>query len=212
MPSAATTLGLPSTALVNRTMPKKAFYEHLEVSAKIKEQFVHAIERIELIGCLKESSIHIPAGEKVAEIDVLGIYLKEERSAVVPEAAIDLIARSIPNKLFFVCFNRDNSKFLIRRDKLYEAQWMPQGEVHLELTGSTLDEIWGSLCSQVVFNDADPADFDERLRRSNELASLRGQLEKLQKKRRAEKQIGRRNALWDEIKSIENSIIELEAR
>ena len=89
---------------------------------------------------------------------------------------------------------------------------MPQGEVHLELTGSTLDEIWGSLCSQVVFNDADPSDFDERLRRSNELASLRGQLEKLQKKRRAEKQIGRRNALWDEIKSIENSIIELEAR
>ena len=193
-------------------MPKKAFYEHLEVSAKVKEQFVHAIERIELIGCLKESSIHIPAGEKVAEIDVLGIYLKEGRSVVVAEAAIDLIARSIPNKLFFVCFNSNECKFLIRYDKLYETPWKPQGEVQLELAGSTLDEIWGSLCSQVVFNDADPADFDERLRRSNELASLREQLGKLQKKRRVEKQIGRRNALWDEIKSVENSIMELEAR
>lgn len=210
MPSEAATFGLPSTSLVGRTMPKKAFYEHLEVPARVKDQFVHGIECIELVAALKESSVHIPAGSEVSEIDVLGIHLKEEAVAV-PEAAIDLIARAVPNKLVFVCIGKRGCKFVVRRDRLYEAAWVPLGEARLHLRGSTLDEVWDSLSAQAVFGDADPADFDERLQRANELASLRERLEKLQKKRRAEKQIARRNSLWDQIKAVEKRITELEA-
>ena len=64
----------------------------------------------------------------------------------------------------------------------------------------------------MVFGDADPCDFAGRLSRRNELASLCVQLEKLRKKRAGEKQIAKRNALWDEIKKIENRIAKLEAQ
>lgn len=192
-------------------MPKKAFYEHLDVPSRAKDQFVHDIERIELVAALKESSIHVPAGEEVAEIDVLGVQLKGECVAV-PAASIDLVARAVPNKLVFACFGGRGCKFLVRRDKLYETAWMPPDEARLELRGSTLDEVWDSLSAQVVFGDTDPADFEERLQRAGELASLRGSLKKLQKKRRAERQIARRNSLWDQIKAIEKRITELEAR
>ena len=210
MPSDAATFGLPSTSLVGRTMPKKAFYEHLEVPARVKSQFTHDIERIELVAALKESSIHISAGSEVAEIDVLGIRLKGEGVAV-PTDAIDLIARAVPNKLVFVCLGARGCKFLIRRDRLYETAWAPLGESRLQLRGSTLDEAWGSLSAQVVFGDADPAGFEGRLQRANELASLQECLGKLQKKRLAEKQIARRNSLWDQIKAVEKRITELEA-
>ena len=205
------TFGLPSTSLVGRIMPKRAFYEHLEVPAQVKGQFVHGIERIELVAALKESSVHIPAGGEVAEIDVLGIHLKGEGVAV-PAEAMDLIARAVPNKLVFACLGQRGCKFAIRRDKLYETAWMLLGEARLQLCGSTLDELWDSLSAQVVFGDADPAHFEERLQWANELTSLRERLEKLQKRRRVERQIARRNSLWDQIKAIENRIDELEAR
>lgn len=210
MHSDAAAFGLPSTSLVGRTMPKKAFYEHLEVPARVKGQFTHDIERIELVAALKESSIHIPAGSEVAEIDVLGLHLKGE-SAAVPEAVIDLIARTVPNKLVFACLRVRGCKFLIRRDRLYETAWVPLDESRLQLRGSTLDEVWDSLSAQAVFGDADPAHFEERLQRANELTSLRDRLGKLQKKRLAEKQIARRNSLWDQIKAVEKRITELEA-
>ena len=69
MSSASVTLGLPSTALVGRAMPKKVFYEHLKTTTAIKDEFVHKIERIEMLAAIKEKSIHIPAGETVAEIE-----------------------------------------------------------------------------------------------------------------------------------------------
>lgn len=86
MGSASVTLGLPSTVLVGRAMPKKVFYEHLKTTTAIKDEFVHRINRIEMIAAIKETSVHIPAGETVAEIDVLGMQLS---GAGVPHDAID---------------------------------------------------------------------------------------------------------------------------
>ena len=190
-------------------MPKKVFYEHLKTTTAIKDEFVHKIERIEMLAAIKEKSIHIPAGETVAEIDVLGIQLS---GADVPYDAIDQIAKTVPNKLLFACLEGESCKLLAKSDKIYETAWLPVGEASLELRGATLDEVWASLCSQVVFGDADPSDFAGRLSRRNELASLCVQLEKLRKKRAGEKQIAKRNALWDEIKKIENRIAKLEAQ
>ena len=98
-------LNLPSTVLVNRVMPKKVFYEHLKTTAAIKEQFVQQIERIEMVASIKEASIHIPGDKGVAEIDVLALHLK---GANVPYEAIELVARSIPNKLLFVCLTDES--------------------------------------------------------------------------------------------------------
>ena len=143
-------LNLPSTVLVNRVMPKKAFYEHLKTTTAIKEQFVQQIERVEMAASIKEISIHIPGDRDVAEIDVLALYLK---GAAVPYEAIELVARSIPNMLLFVCLTDDSCKLLVRRDRLYETEWMHADDTKLELVGSTLGELWDSIVSQVVFGD-----------------------------------------------------------
>lgn len=207
-------LGLPSTALVGKQMPKKAFYERLKVGAEAKEQFVHGIERIEMTAALKEASIHVPASDEVKEIDVLSLRLRsiDGGDPAPPRAVIELVARSVPNRVLFVCLSGEMCKLLVVRGKLRETEWTALSDVALELRGSDLGEIWDSLCSQVVFGTADPERFAERLERAGELASLREQLGKLQKRRRIEKQIARRNVLWDQIKSIEKRIAELEAR
>ena len=207
-------LGLPSTVLVERTMPKKTFYEHLNVNAQVKRELTYDVEHIVMLASIKEASIHVPTTKEVEEIDVLELQLREneEGKAAVPYDAIELIARSIPNKLLFSCVHGDSCKLLARLDKLYETEWAPRDEVSLELCGSTLAKLWDCLCSQVVFGDANPVDFTIRLSRANELAALRAQRDKLQKRRGVEKQIGKRNKLWDQIKDIDKRIEELEAQ
>ena len=140
------TLGLPSTVLVERVMPKKTFYEHLATTTAIKEEFVRLIERIEIIAALKESSAHIPVGKRVAEVDVLGLYLRPAGDGVceLPYGAIDLIAKSVPNKQFFVCITDDAVKLLVKRDRLYETAWLPAWRSCRRYAGRNLDELWDS--------------------------------------------------------------------
>ncbi len=200
-------LNLPSTVLVNRVMPKKAFYEHLKTTAAIKDQFVQQIERVEMVASIKEASIHIPGNKDVAEIDVLALHLK---GADVPYEAIELVARSIPNKLLFVCLADESCKLLVRRDRLYETEWMSAVNAKLELMGSTLGELWDSISSQVVFGDANSIDLAGRLERKRRSDALRLELEQVERKRKSEKQIAKRNALFDRKRAIEEELSRLE--
>lgn len=200
-------LNLPSTVLVNRVMPKKAFYEHLKTTAAIKEQFVHQIDRIEMVASIKEASIHIPGDKDVAEIDVLALYLK---GVDVPYEAIELVARSIPNKLLFVCLTDESCKLLVRRDRLYETEWVSVDDAKLELAGSTLGELWDSIASQVVFGDANSVDLARRLEHKRRTEMLRLELEQVERKRRSEKQIAKKNALFDRKRALEAELSCLE--
>ncbi|OUO35281.1 hypothetical protein B5F84_03265 [Olsenella sp. An290] len=200
-------LNLPSTVLVNRVMPKKVFYEHLKTTAAIKEQFVQQIERIEMVASIKEASIHIPGDKDVAEIDVLALYLK---GIGIPYEAIELVARSISNKLLFICLTNESCKLLVRRDRLYETGWEPTDGAKLELVGSTLGELWDSIVSQVIFGDASYTDLAGRLERKRRSEALRLELEQVERKRKSEKQIAKKNALFDRKRAIEAELSRLE--
>ncbi len=188
-------------------MPKKAFYEHLKTTAAIKEQLVQQVERIEMVASIKEASIHIPSDQDVAEIDVLALRLK---GTDVPYGAIELVARSIPNKLLFVCLTDESCKLLVRRDRLYETKWVSADDAKLELTGSTLGELWNSISSQVIFGDANSVDLTGRLERKRRSEALRLELEQVERKRKSEKQITKRNALFDRKRAIEAELSRLE--
>lgn len=203
--------GLPSTVFVNRAMPKKAFYEHLRVTGEIKEEFVNRIERIELTASIKEASIHLSATKDVVEIDVLSLFLKigADIETEVPRRAIDAIAGAIPNKLLFVCVHGALCKLFVKRDRLYETEWLSCAEATLELKGDNLSEIWDSLCSQVVFGNSDFHDFDRRLQTRARIATLESELATVNKKRKSERQIGKRNALFDRKRAIEEELSRL---
>lgn len=205
-------LGLPSTVLVGKAMHKKLFYEFLATTAAVKDEFVQLIERIDMVASIKEETLHIPAGGEVEEIDVLGLCLRagDGGGAEVPYAAIDLIAKGVPNKVLFACEANGTMKLLVRRDRLYETTWLPRSEVTVELRGDTLSELWDSLCSQVVFGDSEPGDFAGRIERKNRIEELQRELVSINKKRKSEKQIAKRNALFDRARAIKQELARFE--
>lgn len=206
-------LGLPSTVLVGKTMPKKLFYEFLATTAAVKDEFVRLIMRIDMVASIKEETLHIPASGEVNEIDVLGLCLRagDGEGVEVPYAAIDLIAKGVPNKVLFACEANGTMKLLVRRDRLYETTWLPCGVASVELRGTTLSELWDSLCSQVVFGNSEPGDFAGRVERKSRIEVLQSELAAVDKKRKNEKQIAKRNALFDRAREIKRELARLEA-
>ena len=66
----------PKKAYFGKTIPKTKFYEHGNVSSKLKDLFVKQVEQITWLYKLAPETINIPATKQVPEIQVFEITLK----------------------------------------------------------------------------------------------------------------------------------------
>ena len=172
--------GLPSTVEVHQPLPKTAFYQRLSLAAPVKDEFVHGIDALCVVGAVKEATCGIPAAEGVEEISVLRADLK---SREVPKQALDAIAAAVPRKLLMVCCH-------------VGARWVSEDELNIELIGTTLAEVWDGLCAQVLFDDAGIPDVDARMRKEKRIAELEAEVVKLERKYAKEVQPAKRNAAF----------------
>ena len=62
---------------------------------------------------------------------------------------------------------------------VYAGDWQPAGECQLELTGSTIDELWASLCSQAILGTPDFENLDARIVQHGEIERLEADVDKL---------------------------------
>lgn len=69
-------LHFPEFTIVDRVVPKVAFYSHLEVNARMKSLFVENVEQIVWLYKLAPSNLHIADGKEVHEITIFWVKLK----------------------------------------------------------------------------------------------------------------------------------------
>lgn len=69
-------LNFPEFTIVNRVVPKVAFYSHLEVNARMKSLFVENVEQFVWLYKLAPSNLHISDGKEVHEITIFLVKLK----------------------------------------------------------------------------------------------------------------------------------------
>lgn len=212
-------LGLPSTVAVGRVIPKNAFYRNLKMTSALRDAFTHDVEKIEMAASIKEATCGIPAGEHVAEVVVLALDVRER---TVPRDVVAAIIRGIPNKVLVACRHEGEVALALVRQQLQVGTWQPEGDVRLALRGATLDEAWDVLCEQVIFSDEDADEaaptsdaapaltVDERIERGRRIEALRRDVATLTRKHAKEKQIGKRNALFKQLKAAKRELAELE--
>lgn len=212
-------LGLSSTVAVGRVIPKNAFYRNLKMTSALRDAFTHDVEKIEMAASIKEATCGIPAGEHVAEVVVLALDVRER---TVPRDVVAAIIRGIPNKVLVACRHEGEVALALVRQQLQVGTWQPEGDVRLALRGATLDEAWDVLCEQVIFSDEDADEaaptsdaapaltVDERIERGRRIEALRRDVATLTRKHAKEKQIGKRNALFKQLKAAKRELAELE--
>ncbi|WP_297150666.1 DUF4391 domain-containing protein [uncultured Ellagibacter sp.] len=204
-------LGLPSTTEVGRRIPKEAFYGRLKVSAALRQSFIDDVERFVIANSIKTSTTGIPDGESVHEVLVVEVALKARR---VPEAVLACVAETNPHKLLFVCTRDHEACLAVMLKRIAVGEWQSVEDVSLTLKATSMDGVWDSIASQVVYGDtgSETATVDERFATDAKLKALRDELARVEARGRKERQVARKNALFDKAKELKRQIAAIEER
>ena len=196
----AISLGLPvSTAIpeAKGTLPKALFVGKAPISGKLKQRLVNEIESITMLALARSANTGLADGKLIPEVLVIGLKLTAKATGI-PNEVIDLIAGQRKSGIVFVCVRdvpfegstREECAFAVRRAipgraghtpiyQVYAGDWQPAGEAQLELAGSTIDELWASLCSQTILGTPEVENLDARIIRHTEIARLESEVDKL---------------------------------
>ena len=98
-------LNFPDFTLVNRVVPKVAFYSHLEVTARMKSAFIENVEQVVWLYKLAPSNLHITDGKDVHEITIFLVKLKKEVSEC--SSIFHYIDSKLPRHTIFI-IKQDN--------------------------------------------------------------------------------------------------------
>lgn len=186
-------LGLPSTTEVNKRIPKEAFYRHLTLNTKTKDEFVSGIERIVIVNSIKPTTANIEDGQEVHEILVLAIALK---TPDIPKRVLEQVASANPHKLLFACVSEDETTLVT----FFHGMQAKHNVETITLTGTNLDEAWSAFVSQVVYDEIITCGLDARIRHDRRVQELEAEVKALETKCLKSKQLNKRNLLFEQKK------------
>lgn len=194
-------LDLPSTTEVFQRIPKEAFYQHLKLDNKTRQQFVSGVKRIAVVNIIRAGTANLSDGERVHEILVLEIVPKKE---VVPEEVLLAIASANSNPIVLV----DTGSGLVSAK--IKGRIVSTNELSsLKLQGTNLDEAWNSFVSQVVFQEENGVEIEKSLAKKIQIEILEHEIEVLDKKSRRERQLTRKNELFYQLKNKNEELLRL---
>ena len=158
---------------------------------------------------IKTSTTGIPDGERVHEVLVMEVALKAHS---VPEAVLTCVAQANPHKLLFVCTHGGKACLAVMLKRLVVGSWCSLDCLTLDVNVSDVNAVWDSLASQVVYNDAGGGSetVEERFEVDTRLKALRKELARVEARGRKERQVSRKNALFDKAKELKRQIAKIE--
>ncbi len=207
----------PTSTIVNKPVPKTAFYKHLEVNAKLKNRFVEDIERMVWLAKLAPSTLNVEDGKDVHEITVFLVTLKTE---VVADDVFVAIDKQMPRHVLYLLQFEDRFRLLLNYKewadrtkgtfnivKSFKTEWIDNESHQLSITGSTMDKVYESFAGQISgFGTNNAIDTKRVISLQQQLAQKQRTVEALQKKVRNEKQFARQIQLNSETRALKKEV------
>ncbi len=212
-------LTFPDGTVLNRRLPKQKFYEKLNISSKLEQQFVKEIDTIYWRYKLAQETLNVSKGKDVTEIEVLEIKLKEQ---CISRDIIELIDRGLPYHIVFILRYQDLGQIWIsyktssrsRKDRFkidtyYTTEWMLYEDLILEINGLDLDKIYENFIIQVAgdrLQIESEEDIKVAIDRAKEKEKLERAIRILENKIRNEKQFNLQVKLMGELRKLKNTL------
>jgi len=152
-------LRYPDTCIIDKLVPKTAFYRRLEISAKMKQRFVDDVMAITWLYKLAPSTLNVTASEDMQEIE---IFVADVKSKECPQDVFTFIDKYMPHHLVFLLhFGNEyrvilnykqwadvaHTKFDITEN--FITPWIKAEELQLLLDGQSLPRIYDNFVRQV---------------------------------------------------------------
>lgn len=211
----------PASTLLNKPVPKTAFYKHLELNSRLKTRFVDDVERIVWTAKIAPSTLAVEDGKKVHEIVVFTITVKRED---IPDDVFIVIDKQMPRHVLFLLQYGEKGRFLLNYKepvegtqsaynivKTMHSEWMPWDEMTIDLKGQSLDNIYESIAGQILgCGTSTSTDTKRAIVLQEEITKKQRAVEALQKRVRTERQFSRQVELNSEARALKKEISKLQ--
>jgi len=198
-------LRYPETTLFGKTVPKKYFYDQLEVSAKMKQRFVNDIEEIVWLYKLAPTTLNVQKGEQVGEIEIMLCPLKD---VDCPVDVFKFISQKIPHHIVFILQYGNSYRLLIQYGQdSFVSSWCKQEKLSLKIEGQTLDRIYDGFVGQLTgIGSRDSESLQEIIRLKKEIKKLSDKIDTMQRQIRREPQLNRQMAMNGEARALKQQL------
>lgn len=213
-------IGLPKTTEFNRRIPKKKFYENMDISPALKKVFVEQVKNIYWRNKIAVSTTNLAAGKEVTEIEVFEVYLN---SPVLDDGLLRQIDREIPYHILFLLKYQEKYQAWIgykeamlsgnkafKVNSYYHTDWLSEEELPLKITGLSLDEVYENFVRQIAGNNLKVQTLGESLKntieRNEKKQVVQKQIALLQSKIRKEKQLNKQMQMNHELKKLRKEL------
>ena len=210
-------LNFPSTTIVNKPVPKNAFYGRSSDSS-LREFLTREFEGIVWLYKLAPATLNVEDGEYVHEIDVFYCRMKEDKYSIKPFCVMDEL---LPRHTVFIIEYGGKFDLLMHHKEMsvvhVEQKWKCGiGELKrdirietdiLNIQGQSMDAVYNGLLSQISgLSVSTKEEYKEQVDVRKQIESIQKQIMTLQKRIKAEKQFNRQMELNTEVRQLRKEI------
>ena len=187
-------LKLPQKAIVNKFIAKTKFYEKVSINSRLQKEFINKIQRITWKYKLAEDTIGISKTDKVTEIQIFEIELKEQ---VIPKNVLKVIDKAIPYQILYQFVYKDNTAYgiTLKENNITQNYYFSEGNKDIDFVffGIDLEKVYQKLIKVFITNEAENSDdFDTIIDTDNKIKQLEKEIETLDNKIRKEQQFNKK--------------------
>ena len=175
---------LPKVCVVDKFLPKRLFYENVNISNSIKKEFVEKLNKIYWKYKISEDNINIPKTENVEEIEIFELELKEK---YICKNIIKIITKNIPYPILFLIKYENEFQYAIKyNEDIYFNDW--NNELTFDFNALNLEVIYNNMVKSITNIELSIKNLDNEKQKRNEILKLKNEIKKLESKIRSEKQ------------------------
>lgn len=197
-------INLPSNCEVNKFIPKKTFYEKVNISSSAKQDFIDKLEKIYWKYKLSEDTINITKTEEVEEIEIFELVLKEKCDV---KSLIKLITKEIPYIILFIIKYNNEFQYAIKvNDNILITNW--NEEKDFNFIGFNLKEVYNDIVRKII-NDNSTENISKVLEKNKQIEELEKKINMLKNKISKEVQFKKKVELNQELRKLKHELEEL---
>jgi len=185
---------LPESAKVNKFIPKTQFYNRVFITKKLKDDFINKVQKIVWKYKLAEDTINIKKTEKVEEIQIFDIELKEK---TILKNILQIIDKVIPYPILFIINFQDEKQYAVSLKEsntingYYFSEW--NEEIDFDFTGASLEKVYQKIIKKFIKGIKEEKKyFNDIIEEDNKVKNLKSDIQILGNKLAKEKQFNRK--------------------
>lgn len=210
-------LNFPSSTIVDKPVPKNAFYGRTTDSS-LRNFLTREFESIIWLYKLAPATLNVENGESVHEIDVFCCKMKEYGYSIKPFYAMDEL---LPRHTIFIIEYGGKFDLLMHHKEMSvvhgEQKWKCgiselKRDIRIDadtlnIQGQSMDAVYNGLLSQISgLSASTKEEYKEQVDVRKQIESIQKQIVTLQKRIKAEKQFNRQMELNTEVRQLRKEI------